>query len=160
MEILVISDSHGKPGVIVPLLKEYKNRVRAVLHAGDHDLDLLHCKDETSLQLEAVAGNTDDGSHAPREKVLTFGGKTIFMTHGNKHISNGDITRLVAGAQAVKADICLYGHTHVSAVFEEQGIFFMNPGSLKEPRDDNGPSYGLLTICEKTGAVSGEIIFL
>jgi len=160
MEILVISDSHGRPGVIPPLLALYKDRVKAVLHTGDHDMDLLYLKDTTDLPLEAVAGNTDNGLLSPREKILTFGGKKIFMTHGSNHnFINGKIG-LINLAVNRDVDICLFGHSHVSEIFEKHGIFFMNPGSLKEPRDENPPSYGLLKICEETGLVSGEIIFL
>jgi len=160
MEILVISDTHGNTGVILPLLEQYQNRVSAVLHTGDHDLDLLQLKDRTTLHLETVAGNTDDGVRSPREKIVKLGGKNIFMTHGSNQNVNSNNKQLIHHALERKADICLFGHTHVSTIFEEHGIFFMNPGSLNEPRDYNPPSYGLLTINEETGAVSGEIIFI
>jgi hypothetical protein len=160
MNILVISDSHGDNVRIKLLLEKYAGKIQAVLHLGDHDRDLLRHTNDTPVPLLAVAGNMDDTVFSPRERVLVFGNCSVFMTHGHIYHLNNGIERLSAQTREKSATVCLYGHTHVSAVFTEDGIFFMNPGSLTKPRDENPPGYGLLTIDDKTGAVSGEIVFL
>ncbi|MCL2603294.1 MAG: metallophosphoesterase [Defluviitaleaceae bacterium] len=160
MKILVISDSHGEDARIKALLAYYTGKVRAVIHLGDNDRDLLKYQDETELPLYTVAGNCDDTVFSPRERLLTFGKCKILLTHGNKHHLNSGFISLYNHARAQQASACLYGHTHIAAIFTEGDIFFMNPGSIAEPRDHMPPSYGLLTIDDATGEVSGEIIRL
>ena len=43
-------------------------------------------------------------------------------------------------------DCCaaVYGHTHRASVFEEEDIYFINPGSLSLPRDGSGGSYAII----------------
>jgi hypothetical protein len=160
MQFLVIGDTHGDTSLIKFLLKKYAKSVQAVFHMGDHDWDLLQFAPETEQPLIAVAGNCDDGTLSPFERTITVEGKRVLMLHGNRVGVNASLTRLRQHAQKKEAGICLYGHTHSSAAFTRENILYMNPGSLYEPRDGSPPSYGLLTIDEKTGEASGEIIFL
>jgi hypothetical protein len=160
MQILVISDSHGEDAHIKGLLEAYANRVQAVLHLGDHDRDLLRLAQQTHLPLYAVAGNCDGGSHTPREQTLEFGKLRIFMAHGHKYNLNAGVERLVYRARELGVQACLFGHTHKSVTFTQHDIFFMNPGSVTEPRGYTKPGYGLLTLCEASGKITGEIIDL
>ncbi|MCL2203949.1 MAG: metallophosphoesterase [Defluviitaleaceae bacterium] len=160
MEILVISDSHGDDAAIQQLLNQYAQSVQAVIHLGDHDRDLLQLARETSLPMYTVAGNCDDGAASPRERMELIGGHRIFMAHGNKLDVGFGVEKLARRAREADAAVCLFGHTHRSAIYTLHGIFFMNPGSITDPRDDNRPSYGLLTLGDAPGAVSGKILFL
>jgi hypothetical protein len=160
MQYLVISDTHGDTAALRSILDEKAGAVEAVLHLGDNDWDLLRYAQAYDVQMIAVAGNCDDTSRSPRERTLTLGGKRVLMLHGNTQMFNVGFGRLVNRAREHNAEICLFGHTHRSAVFSEGPVFFMNPGSPSEPRDGNKPSYGLLTVCDTTGVVSGEIFFL
>ena len=160
MQLLIISDTHGKDKLLRGLLTQYKGRVHAVLHLGDHDHDLLRLAGETALPLYAVAGNCDDGVLSPRELLQPFGAFNVFMTHGNRLGVNEGMIRIILRAREVKAAVCLFGHTHCNTVFCEQDILFMNPGSLTDPRDKKPPSYGLLQLNEETGKASAEILHL
>ena len=62
---------------------------------------------------------------------------------------------LVAQAKRERADIALFGHTHVGLLKEINGITVFNPGSLERPRDSSGGSYGIITI--KNEKVNFEI---
>jgi putative phosphoesterase len=157
MLILVFSDSHGGGAQIKALLEKYDGTANAALHLGDHDRDLLQYEGETGMPLLAVAGNCDGTSFSPFERFLTFGAHKIFMTHGNMFQIILGFGRLLHRARERNADVCLFGHTHRAEVFTENGVFFMNPGSVTKPRGGKPPSYGLLTLGD---CVSGEIIFL
>jgi hypothetical protein len=160
MRFLVMGDTHGENNRIKALLEQYAGQVQAVFHVGDHDYDLLQFKDTTKLPLLAVAGNCDDTNLSSRERLLTFGERRVYITHGNAFQLYLNTNRLVNRAHEKGASVCFFGHTHESAIFTVKGIFFMNPGSLANPRDGKRPSYGLLDIDDKTGNTNGEIIFL
>jgi hypothetical protein len=160
MQILVISDSHGETAQIKKLLEQYADTAQAVLHLGDRDSDLLQLAAQTNLSVYTVAGNCDDGASSPRERSCEFNRRRVFMAHGNKLNINFGVERLVYRAREVSAAVCLYGHTHRSEIFTKDNIFFMNPGSITEPRDHKAPSYGLLYIDDENGNISGEIIHL
>ena len=160
MKILVTSDSHDESDVLQTLLEEYAATVHLVIHLGDHDRDLLRLAPITDLPLLTVSGNTDDEMRSPRERVCTFFKKKFFLTHGHIYNINAGVDALARKALEEEARVCLYGHTHVANTFNRHGILFMNPGSLSDPRDDNPPSYGLLTIDEKSGEIAGEIKYL
>lgn len=160
MTLLILSDTHANYGRVRKLLKQYAGSVAAVLHLGDHDHDLLRFQGETALPLVAVAGNCDDDSLSPGQRVVEYGGRKLFLTHGNRMELHSGLGRLRACAQEAGADICLFGHTHQSMSMEQGGVFFINPGSLTTPRDNKPPSYALLHICEETGAVRAEILHI
>ncbi|MCL2361708.1 MAG: metallophosphoesterase [Defluviitaleaceae bacterium] len=157
MQILVLSDSHGKIDSIPNLLKQYKNKVQTVVHLGDNARDLLQFQPEYSeMNLVAIAGNCDFSAVAPRERILTLGTKRILLTHGHSHNVKSSYHRLMYYSLEKEADVCLFGHTHIHTVFDHESVFFMNPGSLGEPRGLK-PSYGLVTI-DNAGNVTGEVI--
>ena len=160
MQILVVSDSHEEVDILRALLDEYAAMVQLVIHLGDHDRDLLRLAPITALPLLTISGNTDDLLRSPRERVCSFKSKKFLLTHGHIYNINAGIDLLVHKALEVEAKICLYGHTHIATTFTKHGIFFMNPGSITEPRDDNPPSYGLLKIDEATGEISGDILYI
>jgi len=155
---LIISDTHEKTDNLAVLLKRYAYQVQGVLHLGDHDYDLLQFADTYALPLYTVAGNCDDESLSPRERVVTLGGHRVFMAHGDRYNVGMGTNRILQRARAQEAVVCLYGHTHISACEETDGILLMNPGSLTEPRDDNPPAYGLLTLDADTQTFSGRIM--
>ena len=160
MQILVVSDSHEDIDTLRMLLEEYEKTAQLVIHLGDHDQDLLNLARVVDMPMLAVAGNTDDDIHSPTERICTFLGKKIFMTHGHLFNVNANYDSLMRKLLEEDADICLFGHTHSAATFTQHGKFFMNPGSISDPRDEKPPSYGVITLNEESGEVKGEIIYL
>ncbi len=59
-------------------------------------------------------------------------GLTIFATHGHHHT---EATFLPKGS------IFLHGHTHIPRQDEQNGIYFVNPGSLSIPKENSEHSY-------------------
>ena len=143
MTILVFSDSHGKEGNINRALERQPERPDAVIFLGDGLRDLEYL--DINAPTYAVRGNCDvwsvDVSDAPYERLITVGGKRIFITHGHNYGVKSTLSPLIRRAVELDADIALFGHTH--APFEmrvdvdnEYGIslsrslMLMNPGSI------------------------------
>jgi len=160
MQILVTSDSHGKIDPIPYLLERYNRKIQAVVHLGDNFGDLLQFQSQYSaMNFIAVAGNCDFASNdAPRERILTLGSKRILLIHGHSHNVKASYNRLIYYSLEKEVDACLFGHTHVPVVFSHESVFFMNPGSLSEPRG-NKAGYGLLCI-DSNGNITGRLIEL
>ena len=162
MQILVLSDSHGDRKIIRLLLERYNHKLQTVVHLGDNAGDLLrYAPDYPGLNLVAVAGNCDYYASAPRELVLTLGApisRRILLMHGHSHNVKYDYNRLMYYAQEKDVNACLFGHSHVPVTFYHESVFFMNPGSVSEPRGMSRAAYGLLTIHD--GNITGEIIHL
>ena len=132
MKFLVISDSHGDRQILVDVVKHWKNHVTAMFHCGDSELP-----GDDPLWAEFtghVGGNCDFDHRYPATYSGQFQNETIFMTHG--HLSNVrfDLTQLSLQAQAAKATLVFFGHTHVIGCERHNGMLFLNPGSISQPR--------------------------
>lgn len=153
---LVISDTHGRKDEIISLIEKLHNEIDYVLHLGDVTSDIDKCiqifKD---LNFICVSGNCDfyDGQKTPNEKLITINNKKIFMTHGDIYNVKSGIDRLLYKSIELKADVCLFGHSHYPFLIEEENILFMNPGSLTFPRGISYKSYGLLNFDTKIKAI-------
>jgi putative phosphoesterase len=86
-----------------------------------------------------VLGNTED--------LISVGGKKVFYAHGHTFGVKSGLDRLKEKARQLSADIVLFGHTHVATTFYEDGIYYMNPGSVTNPQQ-GGPSYGVVDITD------------
>jgi len=163
MQILVISDSHGDAAPVKNLLDQYAGKVKTVVHLGDNVKDILKFEHlYPQLNIVAVAGNCDYSTTTPRERTLTLAGKRILLMHGHSHNVKMSYDRLIYYSLEKDVDACLFGHTHMPVIFTMdnyyQGeVFFMNPGSLCEPRGQSRASYGILTI---TDHITGALIEL
>ena len=174
MQILVISDSHGKIEPVRNLLERYSRNVEMVIHLGDNANDLLQFQSAyPTLNMVAVAGNCDSYTDAPRELILTLGvphKRRVLLLHGHSKNVKTNLNRLMYYSQEKEVDVCLFGHTH-APVITSHGPFFvdlysdnprrqncliMNPGSVGEPRMMSNASYGLLSIDSK-GSITGEV---
>ena len=151
MRILVVSDTHGKNKELIESLNQ-KEKPDLLFHLGDYVRDGIILADELKLSSIIVRGNGDHPSSGFREEeVLEIKGKKIYLTHGHKLGVNFNLNRIFYRARELRADIALFGHTHIPIVEEKEGILFMNPGSVSLPRDgSNKKTYGIIKIGEKT----------
>ncbi len=130
MKILVLSDTHGD----TRRLREIFTRERGIalcifLGDGEHDLDPFFPAPD--MPLLAVRGNCDFCSALPTKIVTEEGGKRILCTHGHEqHVKIADVW-LREAAREAKADIVLYGHTHIPVQDYEDGLYLCNPGSVR-----------------------------
>ncbi|TMW71627.1 metallophosphoesterase family protein [Alteribacter natronophilus] len=147
MKAMIISDSHGWRDELRTVIDRHREEVDLVVHCGDSELD------GAAPELEGVRtvkGNCDFGGDFPEERVDEAGGVRFFTGHG--HLLNVKMSslQLKYKGQENEADIVCYGHSHVPETFEEEGLVFINPGSIRLPR---GPvDFGTYALAEVSEA--------
>ena len=140
MNVLVFSDSHrALSGMRHAVALE---RPDYVIHLGDLERDAqLLAQEYPTLPVAGVPGNCDGFPTAPLQRLATYAGVKVLMSHG--HIWNVKLGYHAAihAARQCQADVLLFGHTHVPyCQQEEDGLWVVNPGSIR----DSG-SYAVLT---------------
>lgn len=155
MEALIFSDSHGHAERIEEVLLRQIRQPDAIFFAGDglRDLGRAGLDDRT---VYAVLGNCDWFSPDPSmqtERLLSFGGRNVFLTHGHLYNVKHGYGALLVHAAKIGADIVIFGHTHVphletisqgsevGGVVLERPLYLFNPGSLVADG-----SFGTLTV--------------
>ena len=133
MRIAVVSDTHRLSNHIKLAKKLIKN-ADVLIHLGDVTDDLDELTDGFNGEVYAVRGNCDFSRKYPKEQLLVLDGKKIFITHGDTYGVKYGLTEIFFRAKEINADIVLFGHTHQRFIAEEEGILFMNPGSVSLPR--------------------------
>ncbi|MDL2344606.1 metallophosphoesterase family protein [Deinococcus sp. MIMF12] len=124
MRVLALSDTHGllRPEVL-PLVAQ----ADAVLHAGDvGTLQVLEALRAASPgPVHAVRGNVDRTpplSELPETALLELGGVWVYLLHD---LNDLDLSPVAAGVRVV-----ISGHTHQPRREEQEGVLFLNPGSV------------------------------
>ncbi len=131
MKLLLFSDSHGTGKCLEAMAEKAlkEGGIDAVLFAGDGLRGLYGL--ETLGQVFAVRGNCDPADpYTPQELTLPFGKHRIYLSHGNLHRVKRTLDLLVKAAQERKADIAVFGHTHVQHFEMISKILCINPGAL------------------------------
>ena len=145
---IVMSDSHGDREIVRDIKERYLGKADAIFHNGDSELP---SSDSIWNGIYVVAGNCDYDSGYPNNLVLPFSNFTVAQTHGHLYHINFTWDNLIYFAQEAAADICLYGHLHRPAAWQEEGIVFINPGSVLQPRGEiNEKLYAKLVIDDDT----------
>ncbi len=144
MKILIISDSHGgKETLLKVILHENPEKV---FFLGDHISDIYEIEHNITADICAVKGNTDYNLIGLDDIFLNIYNKKILLTHGHNYKVNYGYYRLSLKAQEAEVDYVFFGHTHRYVDFSENGIRFINPGSISKPRDCNHGSYVVMKI--------------
>lgn len=142
MRYLVVSDNHGDRDILVNLLDRYQQEVDVFFHCGDSELP---SEDQLWSHFHVVKGNCDYVSGFEEKQVSDTGIDKIFMTHG--HLSNVrlGLTQLAIEAKAKGATMVFFGHTHQIGCEMVEGVLYLNPGSISQPRGPiQIPSYALI----------------
>lgn len=153
MKIGVISDTHRYIWVIENAIKKIGD-VDVLVHLGDNVQDVKEIKKYYKGKIINVKGNCDFAVDIPSEKMEVIADKRVFITHGHRYDVKYDLSRIRYKALEVEADIVLFGHTHVSQIAYEDGIWFVNPGSPAVPRDE---FYSVAIIEIKDGKINPGI---
>ena len=160
MKILLISDTHGSTSLLKnEILPKYASQVQLAVHLGDYANDLLDLRHSyPNLTMVGVDGAFEVGSRT--ERVLVVGDdvkRRILLMHGHTVAVKTNLDRISYYALEKQVDACFFGHTHVETRFIKNGIYFMNPGSLTEPRGAARGSFGIVTITPE-GEIIGDVI--
>lgn len=164
MTFLILSDIHGSAASLETALASFESKVDAIILLGDYlnhgprnplpegwdtkrTAELLNARKE---KLICVRGNCDSEVDEMMLKfpclnaystiaLPTQGGiRRIFLHHGHLY------DRAKLSSWLPKGTIVLSGHTHVTVMEEENGLFYFNPGSISLPKCDDGKTCGIL----------------
>ncbi len=124
------------PAEVAELLNLYKEKIVAVRGNCDSEVD------QTLIEYPMMSDYI----------ILQMETYKIFVTHG--HIYSRKNMPLLN-----KGDAFIQGHIHLPVAEEEEGIYYLNPGSITLPRENNANSYGILESNVFTvKAIDGRVI--
>ncbi len=157
MKLVIASDIHGSAFFCKKLLDAFtkENANRLVLlgdilyHGPRNDLpegyspkEVIELLNPLKNKILCVRGNCDSEVDAMVLEfpimcdytALCYGEHTLFFTHG--HIFSAQNPLPMAPGDALVS-----GHTHIPVFTEENGRYFLNPGSVSIPKQDSKNSY-------------------
>ena len=132
MKILIVGDSHGHTDEILELAKKYPN-MDVYLHTGDSQ--------EMEVNLfpyQTVKGNCDYDTNMMNRLLITTPYGKLLMKH-IPQINKEDLKK-----QDIK--IFVFGHLHKRSFYQEDGIYYISPGSTCYERDKYNEGYLILDI--------------
>ena len=152
--VLVFSDTHGATDAAKRIIAETEG-IDCIIHLGDNCRDAEELRKNTSIRVVSIRGNCDYDPSVAAQQLLTIDGARILLVHGHQYHVDTNLLRLNFAAQEAGACAVCFGHTHRALCTYEDGILFLNPGSISRPRD-GARSYALLEI--RDGFVDAFII--
>jgi len=169
MKIGVIADTHGNASTLNEALKEFLD-CSLIIHCGDilapgpknpipdgyNPVELAKMINSLSIPVLIAKGNCDSDvdSMLLDPPIIPF----VFLQDGRKRIiaSHG---HLPLEPFKFKADIFITGHTHIPSLKEENGIIYLNPGSLSIPLgNEKNPSYAIIDSGIEIKSIGGGVI--
>ena len=130
----IISDTHGLGHDVIASLLPAINNADALVHLGDGLSDLYAFRDKIKCNVLKVRGNCDPYSDYEKDIFVSTPAGKVMFTHGDEHGVNSSLLNLYMCAKENGCKYAFYGHTHISAVDEYNGITIVNPGSACRPR--------------------------
>ena len=147
MRVLVFSDTHGKRQRVEHISAKHPD-IDTVIFLGDVLDDLRDIPSLEGRTVYSVAGNCDFTRSVPMYQTITLEGMRVFFTHGHEYRVKWTTDALINTACLCRADIVLYGHTHVPECTWQNEMYVINPGSLGNPRE-GAPSYAIIEITKE-----------
>ncbi|MBR1535428.1 MAG: phosphodiesterase [Treponema sp.] len=164
MKFLILSDIHGSSGCLKTALSSFEKDCDAIIVCGDFlnhgprnplpegwsTKETAGLLNERKEKIICVRGNCDSEVD---QMMLSFpclnayttialpvknGMKKIFVHHGHLY------SREELSSWLPKGSVVISGHTHITVMEEENGIFYFNPGSISLPKCDDGKTCGIL----------------
>lgn len=168
--LFVLSDSHGNTKTVRAIVGAFGADCDALCFCGDGARDVLSVlasfvskAEKISLIPPVVAfarGNGDAESYVvqshdaqvtyrvPKLLELTAAGKRVLLAHGHQHDVYYGTEAFFHAAKRERADVALFGHTHIPYAAHQDGILLLNPGSCARPRRNSPASFAVVTIGE------------
>ncbi|MFC6616696.1 metallophosphoesterase family protein [Deinococcus radiophilus] len=124
MRALILSDTHG---LLRPEVLALVAQADLVIHAGDVGRPevLDDIRRAAHAPVHVVRGNVDTApplSALPATELIEAGGRSLYLLHNLDHL---DLSPQAAGIDAV-----VFGHTHRPEERRENGVLYLNPGSV------------------------------
>lgn len=158
MKLMFASDIHGSLFYLNELIKMYeKEKPEKLILLGDllyhgprNDLPkdynpkgVISVLNGIKDELLCVRGNCEaevdqmvlEFPVLAEYMIMYIEGKMLFITHGHNFNKN-NMPPMKSG------DILIHGHTHIQAMEKiDKGCFYINPGSVSIPKENNKNSY-------------------
>jgi hypothetical protein len=157
IRIGILGDTHGVAAGCNAALAAM-GKVDLILHTGDFAADARAIAKRTGIETLTVPGNCDYAYGVDEELLITLCGHRILLIHGQHHSVKRSLERIAEYAGQCGADICVFGHSHVSTIERIGNCLLINPGSPYTPRR-GGPSCAVLTL-EEGKAPRAELLAL
>lgn len=149
-KFLIVSDTHGDRDIIAQIFKQWRDSVDGIFYNGDSELS---ADDAVFDGVSTVIGNMDSDQDFVAARVTTIADVTCFQTHGHLYQATAfnawaNLERMAAAAHEAKAQVALFGHTHLEGAVIYEDVLFINPGSISVPKGPNadlGGTYAVLT---------------
>ena len=157
MKILVLSDSHGKVGLLEDIINDNAGAdIIAFLGDGERDFyrALRNCRVPEDKEIWQVQGNCDPLSREEVTLIKEAAGIRFYVTHGFEQAVKWGLDKISYKAEEQRCQVALFGHTHSRHLSNHGGVILFNPGSVA------AGSYGLINI--NNGEIEidyGQIVF-
>lgn len=152
MKLVVVSDTHGSTEHLAAIRERYKEA--RFFHCGDACYPIAE-----EPEFVYVKGNCDHDRTMPEERIMEQDGLVILQTHGDAYGVKQTGMRLRYKALEVGANLVLFGHTHVPTCVQDDGILFLNPGSMRLPRSYPIATYAVLNGKKDGACITVEVTF-
>lgn len=151
MRLLVLSDNHGNEIIMKEIYALYQEDIQLWVHCGDSEFDEFHPMWNI---FKTVQGNMDITNAFPTEDICRFEDLKIAIAHGHLHNVKTTFAPLKELADSGEAKIVFYGHTHIPRIDKEDGIYFINPGSVSQPKGEfDIGTYAIIELEGKEGHI-------
>ncbi|SDH35228.1 hypothetical protein SAMN05192534_104123 [Alteribacillus persepolensis] len=140
MQCLIMSDSHGAEKEVAEVIERHVHEVDAMIHCGDSELPATS---PVLKDVYVVEGNCDRPGAFAEDRAEDINGIRVYVTHG--HLYNVKMTRVPLSYRAEEkaARLACFGHSHIAEAFTENGVVYVNPGSLLLPRNRPEQTYAI-----------------
>lgn len=137
---VILSDNHGEIEDLQKILAGGSTDWDAMFHCGDYCAEPGHL----TKGVYRVRGNCDLLRSAPAEQTIAWRGLNILLVHGHLYQVNLSLLPLRYRAEELGCSVILYGHTHHPLCVQEEGMVFINPGSMFSPRGYPRPTFAVM----------------
>ena len=131
MKALIVSDNRRDINSLEELVYLYEEDIDLWLHCGDSEFLKDHAIWDYFM---TVKGNMDIEYSLKNYQLEEFGDEKLLVIHGHQQRVGSGLEELNQLAKKLEADIAFYGHTHIAKVDQFDGRYFINPGSITQPR--------------------------
>ena len=123
-----VSDTHGDTGNYTRLLELTKD-ADMYAHLGDYVRDGQELG-RLSLKPAFIIKGNGAFSGGELEEIVSLGGVRVLLTHGHKYRVKSSLMQLMYRAAELECGAAVYGHTHISDITYQNGIYLICPGTL------------------------------
>lgn len=131
MRILVVSDSHGDTASLRAALCAQPT-AKTVFFLGDGERDLEAVRGAfPERTFVAVSGNCDFSSALPAVELRRLEGCLVSACHGHTFHVKSSLYEYRTWARRTGVQVALFGHTHQPFTQYDDGLYLLNPGSVR-----------------------------